>query len=304
MRQAKKAAGKWYGIHMLAIMLLVIQSVVLHAQTGPPKDSLYNNTPLHPREAPWYVQRFSLGAGFFFPLNNTQVEVSNAAGTRHGTIDFEDDLGFSKNTGTFAANLQWRAARRSRFDLQYFTLNRSSSAILQKEIQFKDHTYPVEAEVGAYFNSDIYRFAWGLAVLSHKNYELGFSLGAHIVKVGVGLGLESNVGSVTYSDNVSFTAPLPDVGIWGGYAFSPRWAVNGEFDYLKLKVGDIDGRLLAGNVSLMFRVVKQLSITAGYSYLHFKVDVNKDKWNGFFKWGYNGPSLAAVFTFGHKNWGE
>lgn len=75
---------------------------------------------------PWFVKRFKITAGIFFPVNNTKVEVGNQSHTFCTTIDFEDDLDFRKSTTTFLADFQWRISRRSRLDLNYFNLNRSS----------------------------------------------------------------------------------------------------------------------------------------------------------------------------------
>jgi hypothetical protein len=40
----------------------------------------------------------------------------------------------------------------------------------------------------------------------------------------------------------------------------------------------------------------------GYTGLNFQVDKTKNEVNGFLRWGYNGPTLAATFSFGKKSW--
>ena len=62
---------------------------------------------------PWWVERFKVTAGMFFPVNNTSVKVGSPDGEFGTTIDFEDNLGFSKHTFTFLGDFQWRASRRS-----------------------------------------------------------------------------------------------------------------------------------------------------------------------------------------------
>lgn len=291
---------------LLTICCLLLSALLLQAVAQTDSLSTFmasrQNSTRHKATPPWYVQRFNLAAGVFFPVSNTRLSVGNEDGTKGTTIDLEKDLGFKKSTSTFMADLQWRASRRSRFDLSYFHIDRSSTYTLQKDIQFKDHTYPVDASVNAYFKTDIYRFSYGYALLSHPKYELGLSIGAHIIRGGVGMGLNSSVGNLNYHDDFSYTAPLPDFGIWGGYAFSPRWAFSGEFDYLSITIGDIKGRILGGNFGMMYEMVRNLKVMLSYTGLNIRVEVDKEKRYGTFKWGYNGPSLTVAYAFGRKPW--
>src|SRR4051812_9989965 len=50
--------------------------------------------------APWFVERFKISAGFFVPISNTSIEVSNKQGNNGTDIDFEDDLGFKRSAET------------------------------------------------------------------------------------------------------------------------------------------------------------------------------------------------------------
>ncbi|MXV53238.1 hypothetical protein GS399_19910 [Pedobacter sp. HMF7647] len=251
---------------------------------------------------PWWVQRFRASVGLFIPVNNTEIEVGNQQNTFGTTINFEDNLGFSKSTATFLGNFQWRASRRSRFDLSYFHVDRNSNYTLKKDVEFGDHTYPVNADVNSFFKTNIFRFSYGYALLSHPKYELGLMLGAHIVKSDVGISATGATASLGYSDDFGFTAPLPDVGIWGGYAFTNRLAFNGEISYLSLKVNDVDGQIFSYNVVVMYEVLKNFDVALGYTGLNFNVDVDKEKLHGYLKWGYNGPSLSASYAFGKKKW--
>lgn len=249
---------------------------------------------------PWFVRRFKLTAGVFFPVNNTKIEVGNSDGSRGTQIDFEDDLGFKKSTTTFLGNFQWRASRRSRFDLGYFHLDRNTSRTLQKTIEFGDHTYPVNATVSSYFKVDIYQFSYGYAFLLGPKYELGLQLGIHTLGTAVGINLIGETAGVGYNDKFDFTAPLPDIGIWGGYAFTDKLALNGNVNYFSIKVNDFDGKIVSYNLSLMYQVIPDLSFALGYSGMNFTVDVVKDKMEGFLKWGYNGPTLTASYSFGKR----
>ena len=63
-----------------------------------------------------------------------------------------------------------------------------------------------------------------------------------------------------------------------------------------------NGRLLAFNLNLTYKLANQLDLTLGYTGLNFKVDVFRPNLTGNFKWGYNGPTLGVIFSFGKKSW--
>jgi len=251
--------------------------------------------------APWFVEKFKLTAGFFYPVNNTTIRVG-ISGSPGTDIDFVKDLGFKSEIGTFLANFQWRISRRSRINLGYYKIDRSSTHTLAKDITFDGNTYEVNASVNSFFNTAIYQFSYGYSIISKPKYELGILIGTHTIGAKAGIALNGATMGASTSNDYGFTAPLPDLGIWGGYAISDRFALNLDMDYLSLTVNSIAGRLLAYNFVIAYKLSNPFSVSLGYTGLNFQVDKTKNGVNGFLRWGYNGPTLAATFSFGKKSW--
>ena len=252
--------------------------------------------------APWWVEKFRLTAGFFLPVNNTKVQVG-VNGTANGSvIDFRKDLGFNTAIATFLAGFQWRISRRSRLNLSYFKMNHSATHTLQRDITFDSTTYYANTSVNSFFNTKIYQFSYGYAIIVKPNYEVGVSIGAHTVGASAGIAVNGVSVGLEQSNDFGFTAPLPDLGIWGGYAISKRFAVNMEFSYLALTVNNITGKLLTYNLVFTYQILPQLDLSAAYTGLNFTVNTTKKNLAGEFRWGYNGPTLCASFTFGKKSW--
>ncbi|RZJ46532.1 MAG: hypothetical protein EOO44_22725 [Flavobacterium sp.] len=251
-------------------------------------------------DLPWHARRFKVTAGAFFPVNNTEVQVGTNNGQIGTKIDLEDDLGFSKSTTSFMGTFDWRISRRSRLGFEYFVLNRSASKTLQREIDFGDDTYEVNARVSAFFDVHIARIAYGYAFLSKPKYEAGLLIGAHVLFSDLGIRLEANNQQLDERrQNFDFTAPLPDIGVWGEFVLGKRFGLYVNANYLALKIDDIDGRIVSYNLSLLYNVYKNFSLTAGYTGLNFKVDAIENRLNGYLKWGYNGPTISAAYTFGN-----
>jgi hypothetical protein len=214
----------------------------------------------------------------------------------------EKDLGFNKEIGTFLANFQWQISRRSKLSLNYFKVNRSSNRTLGKDIVFEDNTYYAGSPVHSFFNTLIYQFSYGYAFLSKPKYEAGLFIGSHILSAKSGISLNGTSGGASTQNDFGFTAPLPDLGIWGGWAVSDRFALNADISYFALTLNNKSGRLLAVNLSFTYKLIDQLDLTLGYTGLNFNVDVEKNDVTGNFKWGYNGPALGVNFSFGKKSW--
>lgn len=252
--------------------------------------------------APWWVEKFKITAGLFVPVNTSNIQVG-VNGSANGTdIDFQKDLGFAKASATFLASAEWRISRRSRVNLGFYNIRHSSTHTLQKDITFDTTTYHINSTVDSYFNTAIYQFSYGYAFIVQPDYEVGLSIGAHTVGGKAGVGIHGASVGFTENSNFGFTAPLPDIGIWGGYAFNSRFAGNLDFGYLSLTIGNITGRIITYNLQFIYKLLTQLNLTLAYSGLNFKVTTEKKDVTGVFKWGYNGPTLGATFTFGKKSW--
>ena len=252
--------------------------------------------------APWWVEKFRVGAGFFLPVNSTKVQVGlngSAAGTE---IDFKKDLGYNATVATFLAGFEWRISRRSRISLAYLRINRSNTHTLQRDITFKDSVYHAQASVNTFFNTSVYVFSYGYAFIVKPNYEVGVSFGAHTLGSKAGISLNNPNGSISANNDFGFTAPLPNFGIWGGYAFSDRFAANMELGYLSLTFNNVTGKIITYNLVFTYKVLEPLDVSLAYTGLNIDVTAQRKGVTGEFKWGYYGPSLSASFTFGKKSW--
>ena len=250
---------------------------------------------------PWFVERIKISAGAFYVVNNTnvQLELKDAMGT---DIQMEKDLGINREVTTFLANAQWQITRRSHIGLNYYNIRRSSSHVLQKDIIVEGNLYPVNGTVSSFFNTAIYQVSYGYSIFSKPKFEAGILIGAHILHANTGISLNGTNAGLKTQNDFGFTAPLPDLGIWGGWAVSKRFAINANVSYFALTLNNKSGRLLAFTFDMTYKLIKQLDLTLGYTGLDFKVDVIRTDVSGFFKWGYNGPLLTANFSFGKKSW--
>jgi len=284
----------------LVFMLLLYSNTMANFTGSSTKDSVENSNGV--KTMPWFVERFRLTAGFFVPVSNTNIQVGIKGGTDGSEIDFEKDLGFNRTQGTFLGNFQWRISPRSRFAFNYYNIPRNSTHQLDKEIDFNGQIYPVDATVKSFFNTAIYQISYGYAIVSKPKFEMGLMIGTHLVGGNIGISLTSENQFESASTDFGFTAPLPDLGLWGGYAINKKLAMNLDLTYLSLSVGGISGSIFAYNLLFVYKVIDKLDLSLGYSGLNFKVDYTKNDTKAKFDWSYNGPSLGVTYSFGKKSW--
>lgn len=278
-------------INALVCLLLIILSTSTLRAEGP-RAADHNLKP-------WPVSRYSVRAGGFWAINTTDIGIGTVKNP-YSILDFENDLGMNRHTGSILLNANMRLGRHHRFDLSYYYINRNSKATLNKEINFGDHTYPVDAEVDVFLNTNIFRFSYGFAFISNSCIEAGALIGAHIMRFGVGMDAVGNSAALSLSDRSHFTAPLPDCGIWTTWAFHRNWALSGEFSYFGITIGDIHGRLLNGSLTLQRRLGNHWGLELGYTLFNVKVTVDRPRLQGDLKWKYNGPTITAAYRFGHN----
>ncbi|MGL2986644.1 hypothetical protein ACSVH5_03525 [Flavobacterium sp. RSSA_27] len=252
--------------------------------------------------APWFVERFKVTAGFYGALNNTTVSLDGTNGEVGTAIDFERDLGFSKQSPTYLLGFDWHISKRSKFVINYYNLNRSADYKLKKEINFGDQTFQINADINAYFNTTIYRLSYGYAFLSRPKYEVGLNLGSHIVGASTGISLNNKNGTINVSERFGFTAPLPDIGIWGGWAITDRWALTAEYIYFLLQINEYQGSIKGFDTCLTYRVVPKLDISAGITSYAFNLKMERKFIVGHLEWGNEGVFIKAAYSFGHKKW--
>lgn len=244
--------------------------------------------------------RYWLEVQAYWPDVNSTVSVATPNGAVGTKIDLESDLALSdrKSTPAFLAG----ARLSDRFSLigEYYTLDRSGSKSVGRDITFDDVTYPAGVNVSSAFDTDIYRLVLGYSFLRGAKGELGASLGAHVTQFDIRLAGQGHVGSAALQSQArkrDALAPLPTLGLFGSYEVAPRLRVAGRADYLSLKVGDYDGRLVNTQVSASYRLFQHVALGAMYRYVDYDLNVDKSHWQGEVAYKFKGPALFLQATF-------
>jgi hypothetical protein len=241
---------------------------------------------------PGLTDRWTFEAGAFFPKIDTTASLNSTGGAIGTSVNFENELGFedSETVGSFLARV--RLGERWRIEFEYFALNRTSSRTISRTIQWGDTTFPFSTEVRGEFDSDIYRLSGGYSFIKNNQGELGAVLGLHVTDFNMSL-RSTNLSGQTGEA----IAPLPTIGLYGSYAFTPRWLLSGRVDYFSLDYDDYDGSLLNLTAAIDYRFTKNFGIGAGWRHVDYDLTVTKTKLSGNVNYKFSGPVVYLVASF-------
>lgn len=262
----------------------------------------------HAEEAihPKLGARVYLDVGGYVPAIDTQLRIDgtvSGTGQRGTVIDLEDDLDFEDRPTLPYALLNLRLGQRWRIEGEYFALDRDKTTVIDRELEIGDSVFPINSTVNSHFHSDIYRLSAGYSFLKRPNSELGVALGVHVTTFDLGIRTEGAL--VTVSETADTLAPLPTLGFYGYYAFSPRWLMQGRADIFSLEYEDYSGSLLNLNVAIEYQLAKHVGVGAGYRYVDLELTADKAldigsataDVSGEFQYQYSGPTLYLSFGF-------
>ena len=244
--------------------------------------------PTHPALS----DRFYFGLGAFFPETNTKAELrSNNTGL--GTVvDFEETLDMPRQNTVPSLIGRWRFGERWRVDAEYFQLNRSSERTIDREINWGDQTFPLNARVATTFDFSDLRVSLGYSFFKRPDKELGVGIGLHVATYEVSLS-SANFGS--QAEDV--LAPLPVLSLYGQFALTEHWAVGTRIDRLSLSYDKYDGSLTSFALDLLYQPFRHVGFGAGYRSLVIKIEAHEDRATLQVRQAFQGPLLFMNVSF-------
>lgn len=299
----------------------------LHATRGHPAraTSMRHVHPMNDDTAPWRALRpvllaaalFAVSTGpavaqhlndrFWFHASGylAQMETTGRsdfiASNRPGTVlNFEDELGLDERSSLPLFQIGARAGERWRFELEYFALRRSGLRAVAREITWGEAVFPAFASIATDFDSDIVRLSAGYSFLRTDRTEMGAVLGVHATRFRVALTLAAGIGPevvVGRTEAEKVLVPLPTLGLYATHAFTPQWSVGGRIDYFSLKYREYDGSLVNAAAGLAFRFNDRASVSLGYRYVEYTLDMTTARWRGGVTYRFSGPFAGLNIGF-------
>ena len=88
--------------------------------------------------------------------------------------------------------------------------------------------------------------------------------------------------------------PLPNLGAWYMYSWSPRWLFSARIDWLSVTFGDYSGGLTDTQVGVNYQISDTFGVGLSYNRFGFDVDAKGSDINGRIETGQAGPRLTLT----------
>jgi len=245
----------------------------------------------------WY---FTLG-GYTAELStDAQVGTGSLVGT---LIRAEDELGLDDQKSTFQFLAERRLGQKHAVGLKYFTINRSGDRVLEDSIEFDGNTYDIGVSIASDFDTRLIELNYRYSFVNDGKTEAGIQAGLATWKLSASLAGDASVDDGMGGQATAFTragedllAPVPNFGLFVRHAFTERLLFQASAGFLRVNVGDIEGRLIETSLTLDYFFSKHIGIGAGISGTDLRYE---DKGNKplMFEYRQNGfvGYLSAVF---------
>jgi hypothetical protein len=236
--------------------------------------------------------RFSLSLGVFLTDRDTDARFDSSLGDGTDT-DLETDLGLDSSDSVFRVDGYFRFNERHRVDFSVFDLSRKNSKQIERDIQWGDTLFSVDAVVKTDNDLSIYKAAYTYSFLNGEGGYLGATIGLYVADFKMSIA-EENLGQAEIGE---LTAPLPVIGLRGEYALSDRWSFRASGEFFFIEYEDIDGSLVDIYAGFDYSVLDNMSIGVGFNSVTIDVDATKSSFGGALNWQYSGALAFLKFNF-------
>jgi hypothetical protein len=220
-------------------------------------------------------------------------------GGRGGSIGFSQ-IGLDDHSISPYFAARWRFANRWRFDFTFETVDIDGNRTVSRDIQFGRIAIDSNATAASSIDVRSYSGFIGYSLVKDEKSELGARFGLTIVDAEFDL-----KGTVRFQNQTASTAtqeanvlgPLPTLGIYGTYALSDRWTVEGSVDGLAGSLGSYSGHYLAATANLTCWITDMFALGVGYRYVDGKLEHEGDAMTSAVEFRYSGPVVKASLGF-------
>jgi len=247
---------------------------------------------------PHLTDKFSLDLGVFFPERTVTMSIDGPVTAAGEDINFEESFGLKKSDEVFSLNFGWRFGEKWQLGAQYFRSSGEKGKFLQEDVEWNDIIFGQGTGVLVGQEFQLIRTFFARKFRSSERHEFGLGLGIHWLEIGAfieGNAVVNGAQAGFRRESVSAKAPLPNIGAWYTYSFSPKWALKARLDWLSAKIDEYDGTLINAAVGLNYQMFKHAGLGLSYNLFDLDLNINKRGWHGNVNTAYEGA--FAHFSF-------
>ncbi len=199
-------------------------------------------------------------------------------------VDIEKALGIDSNQTSPWLALRWRFRERWSLNFRFDRWDQSGGGIVGDSFNLDGQPYPVGAFIETDLRADAYILDVSYNLWQSNNYEAGIGLGLHAFDIEI-----SAEGGIIIGDieedfdptNESLIAPVPNLRLYGTYAFNEKTSFTANAGWLSLTYEDYEGSFLYIRGEVEYRFSERWGAGLGAQYTD--IDVEHDSGDGDFE---------------------
>jgi len=229
--------------------------------------------------------RWGLDLGWIFASFDTNLKIYSKELDQGTEINLEDDLRFDNNADDSNFRAYFRIRPRHRIGFTYYEFDRSTSTVIEEEIEIGDEIIPIGARVGSEFNLRFYQLVYDWSFVKKGKWEAGLRGGLAFLEAEFGVAGETD-GGLTVHEYRDQKFPIPMIGIQFEYAPTRRLFLRGGVTALEVELGKYEGRIIDTRASLAWFPWRHVGFNLAYVYQSIEVgaDGSKYRWDIDYTW--------------------
>ena len=160
------------------------------------------------------------------------------------------------------------SSRRHQIELQYFDTSRNGDKTLTEDIQIGDNFFPAGSKVGSEFDLSFINLDYAYAFLQDDRVRLAASVGVHVTEAR----LKVDSAELKISEDESFTAPLPVIGVRAEMVLTPQWRFKTGLDFLYIEYQGFAGVLTDAYIGVEYLPFSRFGFGLGFNGLRYRIE--------------------------------
>lgn len=239
-------------------------------------------------------------------IANFSSEIRIDGETFGDTVDFEDDLGFSKEDKFAYASIEVKFAKRHRFNFIYSSYTRQASVSSSEDFRFGDDNLRASASINSESKSVVRDIEYSYDFYQRPKLDLAASLGLYWSSQEFELSAFGEVESddsanETIQQNYRRTAqvdiPLPTLGLNLSYQLSHKWEFQAGIRAFKVEIENQEGRFRNLNAQVNYAISDNILLGFALTSRRLSVSASRDELEGKLKWSYHGADAFLIYRF-------
>jgi hypothetical protein len=237
--------------------------------------------------------RVTLGA--MHVSSKTTLRVDSSTGVQGTPVDGENQFGLDPSDFEPRFQVMVRAGERNRIWLDYFTLDRTGSAVVAEPIVFRDVVLQPGDPLQSELDLRLLTLTYGYSFWHSEKVELAATLGVSAVQIAATAKVQTDAVHLDQSENEA--GPFATPGIAATWVVSKRFYLDGRVQYLSLHIKDLDGSLGTAELDALYRFRPNVSFGLGYTEVKVHLASVKTDDSGLFDFNTKGPEFFVRVAF-------